>query len=190
MATIIASNGFLQRLVGAAALDSAIYEEVEADATATLQAFVVVLLSSMAAGIGLSGFFSAGRGLTASSIGNVVVVSIIALLAWAAWALVTYQIGARLLPQAQTVANVGELLRTLGFAAAPGVLQVFGVIPGAAIPAFLVSSVWMVLAMIVAVRQALDYTSTLRAVAVCVIGWSLAFAMAMVLGVLFGPTVS
>jgi hypothetical protein len=29
----------------------------------------------------------------------------------------------------------------------------------------------MLIAMVIAVRQALDYTSTLRAVGVCIIGW-------------------
>ena len=190
MATTSATNSFLQRLIGAEALDSAIYEEVEADAGATVQAFAVVVLSSLAAGIGLSGLVAGGRGLTAGSAGDIFAVSVIALIAWAAWAMVTYQIGARLLPGPQTVVDVGELLRTIGFAAAPGLLQVFGIIPGAAIPAFAVSAVWMLLAMIVAVRQALDYTSTRRAVEVCVLGWALALIIALVLGLLFGPTVS
>jgi hypothetical protein len=82
------------------------------------------------------------------------------------------------------------LMRTIGFAATPGLLQVFGAIPGATIPAFAISLVWMVAAMVVAVRQALDYTSTARAVTVCLCGWFLAVAIAVVLGLFFGPALS
>ncbi len=181
--TTTASNTFLQRLIGAAALDTAIYEEVEADRGATGQALAVVLLSSVAAGIG-------ARGLGGGSLANIVFISIVALLAWAAWALVTFEVGTRLLPEPQTRADPGELLRTIGFAATPGLLRVFGVMPAVAVPVFAVSAVWMLIAMIVGVRQALDYTSTVRAVAVCVLGWLLAIAFALVIGVLFAPTVS
>jgi len=177
------NNTFLQRLIGAAALDSAIYEEVEADTAATGQALVVVVASSLAAGFG-------ARGLGGPAAENIFLISIIALVAWAAWALLTYEIGGRLMPEPQTVVDVGELLRTIGFASTPGLLRIFGVIPGAAIPAFAISAIWMLLAMIVAVRQALDYTSTRRAVLVCGLGWALAVTIAIGLGFFFGPTVS
>jgi hypothetical protein len=176
-------NSLLQRLVGAAALDTAIYEEVEADAGATTQALAVVVLSSLAAGIG-------SRGLGGMSLGNILFMSMVALLAWAAWALLIAVIGTRLLPGAQTRSDVGELLRTTGFAATPGLLRVFGVLPGATIPAFAIAAVWMLAAMIVAVRQALDYTSTGRAIAVCVLGWLLALAFAVALGLVLGPSVT
>ena len=177
------ANTFLQRLVGAAALDVAIYEEVEADERATIQAGATVLLSSVAAGIGAIGFGG-------QPVANVVFVSTVALLAWAAWALVTFEIGVRVLPQPQTSSNVGELMRTIGFATAPGCLRVLGVLPGVTIPVFAVTAVWMLAAMVVAVRQALDYESTARAVAVCGLGWVLATAIAIVLGLAFGPTLS
>jgi hypothetical protein len=176
-------TSFIIRMFGAAALDTAIYEEIEADRTATGQAMIVVVLSSLAAGVGASG-------LDGISARNAFVVSAIALIAWAAWALVTFQIGARLLPEPQTRVDVGELMRTIGFASAPGMLRVFGIIPSVTIPAFAITAVWMLLAMVVAVRQALDYTSTARAVAVCGLGWALAIAIAVVLGLFFGPTVS
>jgi hypothetical protein len=174
------TNSFLQRLMGAAALDAAIYEDVEADRRATAQAFAVVLLSSLAGGIGASG-------LSGGPV-NVAFFSMVSLLSWAAWALVTYAIGAHLLPEPQTRADVGELLRTIGFSAAPGMLRIFGIVPGATIPAFGVTAVWMLAAMIVAVRQSLDYTSTPRAIAVCALGWGLALAIAVTLGLVFGPT--
>ncbi len=177
------TNSFLQRLIGAVSLDVAIYEEVEADRGATVQALIVVVLSSLSAGIG-------ARGLGGSGAANIVFITILALMAWAAWALVTLQIGGRLLPEPQTQVDVGELLRTTGFAAAPGILRLFGILPGVTIPVFALCAVWMLAAMIVAVRQALDYTSTARAVVVCVIGWALAIGLAILVGVLFGPTVT
>lgn len=176
-------NTFVQRLLGALALDVAIYEEVESDRAATGQALAVVLLSSLAAGIGWQG----AHGI---SVPALLYVSAFALLLWAAWALVTYEIGARLLPGPQTRVDVGELLRTIGFAATPGLFRVLGVIGGVAIPVFIGSAIWMLAAMVVAVRQALDYTSTARAVAVCVLGWILAIAIATVLGLFYGPALS
>jgi len=177
------TNSFLQRLIGAAALDVAIYEEVEADRTATGQALVVVLLSSLAAGIGARGFGGA-------SIGTMFFMAIGALLGWAAWALVTLQIGGRLMPEPQTRVDMGELLRTIGFANTPGLLRVFGIIPSVSYPAFVIAAIWMLLAMIVAVRQALDYTSTARAVVVCALGWVLSLAISFAIGLLFGSPVS
>ena len=183
MATKTATNNFVMRLIGAAALDTAIYEEVEADRTATGQALGVVLLSSLAAGIG-------ARGLGGGSLQSIVFISMVALMAWAAWALVTFEIGARLMPEPQTRGDVGELLRTIGFASTPGFIRVLAVITPIAIPVFALSAVWMLAAMIVAVRQALDYRHTSRAIAVCVLGWVLALTMAVVLGLFFGPTLS
>ena len=183
MATTAGTNTYTQRLIGAAALDSAIYEKVEADRGATAQACAVVLLSSVAAGIG-------ARGLGGVSPSDIAFIAIVSLLAWAAWALLTYEIGVRLLPEPQTSADVGELLRTIGFASAPGILRVFGVLPGVTIPVFAITAVWMLAAMIVAVRQALDYTSTTRAIAVCVLGWVLAIVIAVGIGLVVGPKVS
>ncbi len=183
MATTTATTPFVMRLIGALALDPVTYEEVEADRSATGQAMLVVVLSSVGAGIG-------ARGLGSGSPRSMVFISAVSLLAWAAWALLTYQIGVRLLPEPDTRSDVGELLRTIGFASAPGMLRIFGIVPGAAIAAFAITAVWMLVAMIVAVRQALDYKSTARAVAVCGLGWALAIAIAVGLGLVFGPTVS
>ena len=176
-------NSFLQRLIGAAALDSAIYEEVEADRAATGQALTVIILSSLAAGVG-------ARGLGGATLPNAAFFALVSLMAWGAWALLTLQIGGRLLPEPETNVDVGELLRTTGFAAAPGILRVFGLLPGVTIPVFVITAVWMLAAMVVAVRQALDYRSTGRAIAVCVLGWALAIAFAVALGIFFGPGLS
>jgi len=183
MARPPAANTFLQRLIGAAALDTAIYEEVEADSAATGQALLVVILFSIAAAVGAAGL---GGHIQV----RVVYIGIMALLAWAAWALLTFEIGARVMPESKTHSDPGELMRTLGFSATPGVLLVFAVLPAVAVPVFIVVSVWMLLSMVVAIRQALDYSSTIRAVVVCVFGWVLATTLAIVIGLAFAPTVS
>ena len=178
-------SSFLGRLVGAALLDPATYEEVEADRTATPQAMTIVVFSSLAAAIGAKGMNGG-----AATLEFFATASVIALLAWATWALVTFEIGSRLLPTPDTQADPGELLRTLGFAATPGLMQVFAALPGATVPVFVVSIVWALAASVVAVRQALDYTSTARALSVSGLGIILSLAVAMVLGLIFGPTVS
>ena len=183
MATTTATTPFVMRLIGALALDPVTYEEVEADRSATGQALLVVVLSSVGAGIG-------ARGLGSGSIQSMVFISALSLIGWMAWALLTYQIGVKLMPEPETRSDVGELMRTIGFSAAPGMLRIFGIVPGAAIPAFAITAVWMLIAMIVGVRQALDFKSTARAVAVCGLGWALALAIAVGLGLVFGPTVS
>ncbi|OGP23928.1 MAG: hypothetical protein A2038_05835 [Deltaproteobacteria bacterium GWA2_57_13] len=150
------------RILRAAKLDAAIYEEVEADQEALGQATGVVVLSSVAAGVG-SGIQSGPGGVVVGIVG--------ALIAWYVWAYLTYVVGTKLLPEPQTRADIGELLRTTGFSSSPGLIRFLGVIPGFAELVFSVASIWMLVAMVIAVRQALDYSGTLRAVGVCIIGW-------------------
>jgi hypothetical protein len=152
----------MDRMIRAAKLDVSLYEEVEADRDAMGQAIAVVLLASLAAGIG-----NLARGGMMGLIGG----ALAALLSWYIWAYLTYFIGTRLLPEPQTHSTPGELLRTLGFASSPGLLRLLGIIPGLTGVVFVVVAVWMLIAMVIAVRQALDYTSTARAVGVCAIGW-------------------
>ena len=161
-------TSFGDRVIGAATLNLATYEEVEADREATAQAMGVVLLSSVAAAVGNSGHW--GRELVARAA--------LALVAWLVWAFVVYFIGTRLLEEPQTRSDVGELLRTTGFASAPGIACVLGIIPFVGSLVVFVASVWMVVTTVVAVRQALDYQSTGRAVAVCLIGF-VPYAIAM-----------
>jgi hypothetical protein len=152
----------VDRMLRAAKLDESLYEEVEKDQTAMPQAMAVVVIASVAGGVGslgaagLSGLF---LGLVASLVG------------WFVWALLTYFIGTRLLPEPQTKADLGELLRTIGFSSSPGVIRVLGFIPFLGGIILFAASIWMLVAMVVAVRQALDYQSTGRAVGVCLIGW-------------------
>ena len=171
------------RLIGASALDVGTYEEVEADRGATTQALLVVLASSLAGGIGASGFLHN----RATLVEGAFLWSAISLVAWAAWALLVFEIGGRLLPEPQTRVDVGELLRTSGFASAPGLFRIFGIVPDLALPVFVLTTVWMLVTMVVAVRQALDYRSTARAIGVCVIGLSLALLIVFGFGMLAPP---
>ena len=150
------------RMIRAAKLDVGLYEEVEADTGATGQAMLVVVLSSVAAGIGMVG----GAGLKGLLLG-----ALSALASWYIWSFLTYFIGTRLLPESQTEADVGQLLRTTGFSSSPGLLRILGILPGLTGIVFLGCAVWMLVAMVIAVRQALDYHGTGRAIGVCLIGW-------------------
>lgn len=166
---------FIDRVRRAALLDTTLYEEVEADRHATWQAVAIVVLASLAGGI--------GSGLQ-GGLAGVVIQTVVQLIAWYGWAYLTYFIGTTFLAEETTQADHGELLRTIGFSSAPGVLRVVGIIPELFGIVFFIVSVWMLVAMIVAVRQALDYTSTMRAVGVCIIGWVI---VAAVLLLLVGP---
>lgn len=151
------NRGMLDRMKGAAFLDVATYEEVEANSSLTLEAAGVVLLASIAAGIG-----AAGEGLLAA-VGS----GIGALIGWVVWAGVTYVIGDKVL---DGTATWGELLRTLGFAQAPGVLLILAFIPFLGWIVGIGVGIWMLIAGVIAVRQALDF-GTGKAIATVVIGW-------------------
>jgi hypothetical protein len=174
---------YLYRLMGAAMLDAGMYEGIEADRHTNLQATITVVLASLAAGIGAAGWYGIHPATLA-------LVAATACLTWVAWAVMVFHIGTRMLREPQTQVTLGELLRTTGFAAAPGLLQVFAMLPAMSVPVFVGTWLWMVAAMVVAVQHALDFTSTWRAIAVCLIAVSLSVALAVVLGILWGPTLS
>jgi hypothetical protein len=122
----------------------------------------VVIASSLAAGVGTGG----EGGLVVVAIGTVA-----ALFGWVLWALLTWLIGTKLLPGPTTNADVGQILRTTGFSAAPGLLRVVGMIEALRGIAFIAAAIWMLAAMVVAVRTALDYDGNGRAIVVCVVGF-------------------
>lgn len=153
---------FKDRIIRAAKLDINLYEEVEADKGAMGQAMGLVVLSAVAAGIGSIGKAGAA---------GIIIGTLTALISWYIWAYITYFIGTRLFPEQQTKADHGELLRTIGFSSAPGLLRVLGIIPFFYGIIFFLTGIWMLIAMVIAVRQALDYKSTPRAIGVCIVGW-------------------
>jgi hypothetical protein len=153
---------------GAAMLDVATYEEVEADVNATGQAAVVVAIVAVASAIGAVGQGGAGV------IGQLVS----ALLGWVVWAGITYLVGDKLLGG---TASWGELLRTLGFAQSPGVLYALAFVPLLGWLVRAVVGIWVLVAGIVAIRQALDF-STGKAVLTAILGWCVIVIPAALLG--------
>lgn len=169
---------FGNRALRAARLDATLFEEVEDDPQATVQAAGVVVLAAVAAGAG-----AGARGL-----GELLLGTVGALVSWYVWAYLAYWIGTRLLPEPTTRATHGELLRTVGFASVPGVLRVLGVFAPLRGLVFLVAGLWMLTATVIAVRQALDYRSTWRAAGVSVIGWAIQVVLLMlIMSLLGGP---
>ena len=172
---------YFDRIIRAAKLDVNLYEEVEADKGAMGQAMGVVVFSSVAAGIGSMGAIGS-KGITVGVI--------TALIAWYVWAYITYLVGTKILPEPQTKADHGELLRTIGFSSSPGLIRILGIIPGIGGIIFLIASVWMLVTMVIAVRQALDFNSTYRAVSVCIIGWIIQAAIFGIMFTVLGGTFS
>jgi hypothetical protein len=153
---------FVQRVKGVLILDARTFEDIEADTTANTQALLVVVAGSVAAGLGAGVRLGLG-GLLRETLGG--------LIGWVMWAAVTWFIGAKLLPEPQTRTNMGELLRVIGYAYAPNLFAFFAFLPLLEAVVGTVVAFWLLAATIVAVRQALDYVSTLRAAAVVFIGW-------------------
>jgi len=169
------THSMVDRMIRASRLDVQIFEEVEADTSATKQALLVVALVALATGIASLGTI----GLSGLFVGVVVAIG-----GWAIWAWIVYLIGTKILPSHTTHADWGQVARTVGFAQSPGIFRVLGVVPAVGLIIFLVVSIWMLVAMVIAVRQALDYTSTWRAIGVVLLGFipyvllmSIAFAL-------------
>ena len=154
-------NLFLNRVFRAIKIDVDLYEEVEKDKSATFQAGLVVVLSSLAAGVG-------ALNLGAS---NFLLAPVLSLLSWYVWAYIIYFVGVKLFPERKTQSNHGELLRTIGFSSAPGLIRVFGITPDLMAVTFIGSAFWMLACMVVGVRAALDYNSLWRAFGVVIVAW-------------------
>jgi hypothetical protein len=153
---------FVGRVKGVLVLDVKTFEEIEADRSANAQALLVVIAASVAAGLG-AGVRLGAVGLLRETFG--------ALIGWVMWAGVTWIIGSKLLPEPQTRTDMGELLRVIGYAYAPNLFGFFAFIPVLGVVVSTFVAFWLLAATIIAVRQALDYVSTLRAAAVVLIGW-------------------
>lgn len=177
----------VNRMIRAARLDANLYEEVEADKTALPQALLVVVIANAAIGFGSAlAILWDGEALTFlwallwGIIGGII--------GWLIWSLIVYLIGVTLFKGPETQSNYGELLRTVGFSASPGVIGIFSFIPILGWIIALVVQVWMLVAMVIAVRQALDFT-TWRAIGTCVVGWvvmmALTWGIAAVIGLTF-----
>jgi hypothetical protein len=171
----------INRLVRAARLDVDFYEEVEADTSLTQEALIVVVLVSIAGGIGsfLAGIFSGSIG---SALLGLILSVVLGVISYYIWAYVTYFVGTELF---EGTADVGELLRTLGYASGPRVLSILTFIPCLGPLAGLVGAIWALVAGFVAVRQALDFDTT-KAILTVVIGWLVVLIVTILVGVVLG----
>lgn len=160
-----------ERMVRAARLEPALYEEVERDTNATGQAATVVLLVAVASGV---------SALLSGSIPGLIVIPAYVFLGWIVWSFLTYWIGTRLFATSQTRTSPGEMLRTLGFAMTPGVLGILGFVPVLGGLISLATGVWILVAGVIAIRQAMDF-DTGRAIGTVVVGWAVLFIVSLVL---------
>ena len=173
---------FAKRVIGAMRMDASTYEAIEADPGAFRQAILVVVGFGVAAGIGLAASRPAAR--------SIAIATACALVGWLSWAAVVYHLGVRVFPEPHTRSDTAEIARTIGFSAAPGLLLALLAIPVGRPVTFAIVSLWMLAAMVVAVRQALDFTHLSRAIAVCLAGWVVVALVAFAIGLAFGPLVS
>jgi hypothetical protein len=171
------------RMMGAILLDWSTYESVEKQRSTIGQAALVVLMSSLAAGVGAAGWVG-------PRFPDLLLFAGIAVAMWLAWASLILYVGGLILRERQTEVDYGQLVRTIGFAAAPGLFQVFALFTQIATPVFVVSWVWMFAAMVVAVRQALDFDNTWRALGVCAVTLSLVLATTAAIGLALQRTVA
>lgn len=170
--TAMPQRSIVDRMRGAAMLDVATYEEVEADRSATGQAFVVVIIVAICMGIGHIG--DGTTGVIGGIIGAVI--------GWLVWSGVTMLVGTKLF---SGTADWGELLRTLGFAQAPGVLGILGIIPFLGALVLFIVFIWQLVAGVIAIRQALDF-STGKAVATAIISWIAVMIVTMLIFIPLG----
>ena len=175
MACNTMGSNLIDRMIRAARLDPHAYEEVEADEDATAQAALIVVLAAVAAGIGT---------LEGGVVGILVGIAA-ALIGWAAYATVAYFVGTRLFATAETSSNIGELLRTLGFAQSPQLLLVLGFVPVLGILVRLVVFVWVLFTTVVAIRQALDF-DTMRAIGTALVAVIALVVINVLVFLLFG----
>jgi hypothetical protein len=155
-----ASGSLVDRMMGAARLDAATYEEVERDTNATVQAAIVVVLAALAGGIGSLGDDEAGKAFISGIIGG--------LIGWVAFAAAAYFVGTKILAASGTEADLGQLLRVLGFAQVPGLITVLGFIPVLGAILGLIAFIWLILTTITALKAALEM-STGRAIATAIV---------------------
>ncbi|MFC2008743.1 YIP1 family protein [Chloroflexota bacterium] len=168
----------ISRMWRAIKLQSALYEEVEADKTANVQAGLVIVIVSIATAIG-AGLSSLTSGGFLAAVWSLV----LALVGWLIWALIVYVIGAKIMKGKQTQSNWGEVARTIGFANSPGIFRILAFIPVVGWIISIVAWIWILIAGIIGVRAALDF-STGRAIITVVIGWLVYMALMIVLGLL------
>ena len=185
----------VDRMMRAAKLDPLLYEEVEADADGDRPGCGRGCAFQRRprprrrqirgrGGVAVPRGAAASGGAISGGVLGLIGGTVAALVGWLIWSLTIFFVGTRFLPGARTQADLGQVLRTVGFSAAPGVIRLFSFIPLIGFFIFVVANCWMLVAMVIAVRQALDYESTGRAILVCLIGWVVFTLAAFVLSLI------
>ena len=168
-------NLFLNRIYRSIKIDPEVFDEVQKDKNATISAGTVVVLSSLAAGIGASHL----------GVANFFLAPVLSLVTWFVWAYIVYFVGVKLFPDLRTKTTHMALLRSIGFSTAPGMIRIFGINEDIMTVVFVGSAFWMLACMVVAVKQTLNYKSLLKALGVVIIAW---FVQAFVLIIILALT--
>ena len=163
---------FLNRIYRSVKIDPEVFDEVQKDKNATIAAGTVVVLSSLAAGIGASHL----------GVMNFFLAPVLSLVTWFVWAYILYFVGVKLFPDSKTKTTHYALLRSIGFSSAPGLIRIFGFNDGLMAVTFIGSAFWMLACMVIAVKQTLNYKSLWKALGVVIIAWFVqAFALICIL---------
>jgi hypothetical protein len=152
-------NSLVRQTIGAMTFRAAIYREIATQPGATAPAIGILLLSCFVPG-SVSIVYGTLGGILYSFSG------------WAIWICLAYMIGAKIFPESPVDSGLLRLLRAGGFAASPALLGFFGLaaVVGHILP--ITTTVWVIAATAVAIREALQYRTTSRAVAVCLASWA------------------
>jgi hypothetical protein len=167
---------FGERVVGAMSLKASTFQEIEHDTTAMGQAVGVIALAAVSTGIGNVWY---------GGVSGILTGIVMSLIGYAVWALVVWLVGTKVMADPATKADFPETFRTIGFAAAPGILGIVTIIPILGWLLLFVLWIWQIAAMVIAVREVLDYTDTVKAVIVVVIGWLIQLVVTILLGMMF-----
>ena len=170
-------TNLIERIIRSAMLDVDLYKEVEEDDNALTQAIMIVVLSSIAGGIG-----SIGRiGISGIWKGTITI-----LIGWFIWAYIVYYVGTKIIPGPKTDVDYKVVLRTIGFSCSPQFVRILGIIPVIGKIVFFVVSIWMLAAMVVAIKQVLKYENILHAVVVCLVGWLIQMLALLLVYIIIG----
>jgi hypothetical protein len=171
--TTIKEAKMIDRIIGVFKLDADTFEQIEHDQSATTQAAMVVLAVALLSAIGgLIGSVINDGNLFMSFISPIISTFV----GWLIWSGVIYFVGTSFFGG---TADIGEMLRVVGFAYAPMVL---GLIPCVG---WIIGLLWTLAALVVATRQGLD-VDTGKAVIVGVIGFVLVLILNLIVGSVLG----
>ncbi|HEX5216188.1 MAG TPA: YIP1 family protein [Vicinamibacterales bacterium] len=168
---------FQNRVIGALTLQASTYEEVENDASATSQAAIIVVAAAVLGSLG-SLLYGFGMGI--------ILGPIFALIGWVIGSFVVMFVGTKLLPGKNTSADLGQMLRVVGFAQSPALFNLFSIIPILGFLVLFVTWIWGLVTMVIGVKAALDYDDTMKAVIVCLIAWAIMFVCALIAAIVGG----